>query len=247
MKIHKRMIIEALTSILSVKPDFWPSTKEVFNEIKKDYPDAGWKNFPTRWSTFKKSSKNEYPNMSDPPSVFEINIKELSERLPFYLEKTREIPGEVFTGPSLHFHTRAIEESKKEFLGPTHLEMIYAVLPAWGMHRMGETETKVEVDFKDFKRGILEAKTEDNRDVVKLLHGLNDGKLTILSDEIIIKDIVDLIFSIRVSTSESQIVLHSKILHHILPNLIPPIDRTYSATFMGMGNWPSDKDKNKQK
>jgi hypothetical protein len=35
----------------------------------------------------------------------------------------------------------------------------------------------------------------------------------------------------RVSTSRTQIVAGSKFLHHLLPDLIPPIDRQYTFTF----------------
>ena len=39
------------------------------------------------------------------------------------------------------------------------------------------------------------------------------------------------ITAIRASTSETQIVAGSKTLHHVLPDLIPPIDRQYTFRF----------------
>ncbi|HEY6787604.1 MAG TPA: hypothetical protein VI365_09865, partial [Trebonia sp.] len=39
------------------------------------------------------------------------------------------------------------------------------------------------------------------------------------------------IATIRASTSETQIVAGSKTLHHLLPALIPPIDRQYTSRF----------------
>jgi hypothetical protein len=39
------------------------------------------------------------------------------------------------------------------------------------------------------------------------------------------------ISSIRASTSETQIVAGSKVLYHVLPDLIPPIDRQYTFRF----------------
>jgi hypothetical protein len=39
------------------------------------------------------------------------------------------------------------------------------------------------------------------------------------------------ISSIRASTSETQIVAGTKVLHHVLPDLIPPIDRQYTFRF----------------
>jgi len=35
-----------------------------------------------------------------------------------------------------------------------------------------------------------------------------------------------------VSTSRTQIVASSKFLHHLLPDLIPPIDRQYTFAFL---------------
>lgn len=37
--------------------------------------------------------------------------------------------------------------------------------------------------------------------------------------------------SLRVSTSATRIVAGSKALHHVLPNLVPPIDRQYTFQF----------------
>lgn len=41
----------------------------------------------------------------------------------------------------------------------------------------------------------------------------------------------DVIAALRVSTSGTQIVAGSKWLHHLLPDLIPPIDRQYTFSF----------------
>lgn len=41
--------------------------------------------------------------------------------------------GKKFSGPSLHFHRRALSTTP----GEIKTEMVYAVLVSWGMHRMG--------------------------------------------------------------------------------------------------------------
>jgi hypothetical protein len=41
----------------------------------------------------------------------------------------------------------------------------------------------------------------------------------------------DVITHIKVSTSSTQIVAGSKFLHHLLPDLVPPIDRQYTFSF----------------
>lgn len=52
----------------------------------------------------------------------------------------------------------------------------------------------------------------------------------------------DVIARIKVSTSRTQIVAGSKFLHHVLPDLVPPIDRQYTFNFFtGQKMVPSDR------
>jgi hypothetical protein len=41
----------------------------------------------------------------------------------------------------------------------------------------------------------------------------------------------DVIAHVKVSASQTQIVAGSKFLHHLLPDLVPPMDRQYTFTF----------------
>ena len=45
------------------------------------------------------------------------------------------------------------------------------------------------------------------------------------------QDLINTINEIKLSKANCQIVTGSKALHHILPNLIPPIDRAYTRPF----------------
>ena len=142
-----------------------------------------------------------------------------------YLEMAQNGIVKDFGGPSLYFHQRSLEEQKKSFLQDTHLEMIYATLASWGMHRMGETKTKM-VNFSDFKKSIL-AKQKD-------LESLRNQRLENVSKESVKELIVklnEICFDLKVSVSNSRIVRNTKTLAHILPNLIPPIDRQYTIRF----------------
>ena len=131
---------------------------------------------------------------------------------------------EGFGKPSVYFHQEAIKEATEGvFLGTEHLKMIYAVLVAWGMHRMGDTDTKL-VSFDTFCDNF-------KGEIVKELHGYKGVTLK----EAKTKDIermVELITTLVISESGSRIVCGSKTLHHILPDLVPPIDRAYSIKFM---------------
>ena len=50
-------------------------------------------------------------------------------------------PNESFEGPSLYFSMEALKSCRKDFFGERHIEMVYATLVAWGMHRTGKGES----------------------------------------------------------------------------------------------------------
>lgn len=132
--------------------------------------------------------------------------------------------GSDFGGPSIYFHNRSLEEKNKNFLSDIHIENIYATLVSWGMHRMGNTTTKM-VDFTNFKNSILLQK-----ETLLKLKDLKIGNLEIGIDELI-EQLKNICFSFQVSISNSKIVGNSKTLAHILPDLVPPIDRQYTIRF----------------
>lgn len=137
----------------------------------------------------------------------------------------------AFSGPSLYFHERAIDQRRAHpdaasLLADTQfMEYVYAVLPAWGMHRMGKQRAKV-VDFTlmvDSLRAMAEPiQALWNRSITSV--GVNE-----------VEDVGDLVWNIiaglQVSQSETRIVAGSKALHHVLPDLVPPIDRQYTFRF----------------
>jgi hypothetical protein len=103
------------------------------------------------------------------------------------------------------------------------LELIYAMLTSWGMHRLGPSGAKL-FDFESFCRGI--------RQQSALLEELDSLVITDLEGVDAIADkIWRIVSSARLSASRTQIVAGSKALHHLLPDLVPPIDRTYTIRF----------------
>lgn len=138
---------------------------------------------------------------------------------------------EAFPGPSLYFHLRAIERRRqhptaRSLLDDTRfLEYAYAVLPAWGMHRMGAQAAKVG-DFSHITAALREA--------APALEQLWPLRITALSQheaDKVAATAWEVIAHVKVSTSRTQIVAGSKMLHHLLPDLIPPIDRQYTFRF----------------
>jgi hypothetical protein len=150
---------------------------------------------------------------------FKKNLDCISRDLKRLLDKTPSV-GDDFGGPSVYFHKKALLEQKNNFLGKDHLNMIYAVMPSWGMHRMGSNGAKM-VDYNSFEKEILKNKDE--------LFELNNKDYK----NVDINKVVELITEkVNVSKTKSSLVSSSKVLHHILPNIISPIDRNYSIRFM---------------
>ena len=84
------------------------------------------------------------------------NEDELTGRLRYYYDLSLDVLKE-FGGPSVYFHIQAIKEQEINFLSDRHIEMIYATLASWGMHRMGDPEeTKAKmVEFDIFKQSLF--------------------------------------------------------------------------------------------
>lgn len=136
-----------------------------------------------------------------------------------------------FTGPSLHFHYRAIEHVRKSgsvsaaLADPLTTEYIYATLASWGMHRIGSGGSKLE-DFDRFRESLLA--------VEPALVDLERCRLLDLDDTStrhVTRTLWRAIDQMKVSATQSKLVAGSKTLHHFLPDLIPPIDRQYTVQF----------------
>ena len=93
------------------------------------------------------------------------------------------------------------------------------------MHRMGAQAAKVG-DFSQITAALREA--------APLLERLWPQRITMLGQleaDKVAAAAWEVIAHIKVSTSQTQIVAGSKMLHHLLPDLIPPIDRRYTFRF----------------
>lgn len=128
---------------------------------------------------------------------------------------------ETFRGPSLYFHERALA-TRHNPTSLTHLEYVYATLASWGMHRMGKGGSKMrsfEVlsqSIQTLKGRIAEAQTFDFREMSEI-------KWAILKE---------IFCGVKVMASGTTLVGNSKVMHHMLPNVIPPIDREYTLWFL---------------
>jgi hypothetical protein len=160
------------------------------------------------------------------------NEKELVDNIAFYYAKSLDI-SRSFGGPSIYFHLKAIQFQKCDFMSEYHIEMIYAALASWGMHRMGDpSETKAKmVDFVSFYKSLIE-----KRMVFSELLNLKIDQLN-KNDYCAAIDLLEESYmSLKVSISDSTLVANSKALCHILPDLVPPIDRQYTVRFFTQDN-----------
>lgn len=144
--------------------------------------------------------------------------------------RTFETSG-TFSGPSVYFHDRAIarrrtHSSARSLLADEgFLEYVYAVLTAWGMHRMGPQAAKM-CEFGEFAASLRAAAPQ-----IDDLWPLRIGQLPAGGAADIGWRVWQVIEGLRVSTSRTQLVAGSKTLQHVLPDLVPPVDRRYTFRF----------------
>lgn len=129
-----------------------------------------------------------------------------------------------FGGPSLHFHERALLAAGEE-----KIEMIYAMLVSWGMHRMGGGAQMN--DFDTFRKSMI----KQDQKIAEI------GKKT-AEKGFSYREMEDLFKSIEPMRSTKKLVGHSKVLAHLFPDAVSPIDGEYTLQFvfgMGKKNLPS--------
>jgi hypothetical protein len=105
---------------------------------------------------------------------------------------------------------------------------LYKTLKAWGI---GSQASKLR-PFEDFVTALA-AKSHE----IAELDGISleqDG----LKMDILIWQLWDLILTVDIVGNASKLVACSKTLHHILPDLVVPMDRRYTRVFFG---WPGPK------
>ena len=156
-------------------------------------------------------------------------LAELSANLRHFVSVFEE--AEKFSGPSLYFHLRTLGclqnwgSAAKAILSEDLFDWLYATLASWGMHRMGKGNTKLR-DLQEIKSSVRAQGT-----TIASLQGLSLCDISPSAVGQVGRDLWRLLSSLTVSIAEARIVANSKVLHHLLPRLIPPIDRTYTFNF----------------
>lgn len=148
-----------------------------------------------------------------------------------------------FTESCYFFHNKTIGVLEKNnydyeqiFENDKYFEYLYATLVSWGMDdiRGGAKLEKFEI-FRDSIKNQI--------DIIKNLHELENE---INQNSKKIKDNLSKLFDeLKIMKSNSKLVGVSKALHHILPNLIVPIDRKYTLNFFYIKDFIQQNDKHK--
>lgn len=136
-----------------------------------------------------------------------------------------------FTGPSLYFHERTCRlvlghsRPSLAIADDAVVEGIYATLTAWGMHRMGPKGAKLP-SFDQFSGGLHRVAGRFDELADLHLGTVGPGEVGGVADEL-----WSSIEQLDVSTTSARLVAGTKTIHHLLPNLVPPIDRQYTGQF----------------
>lgn len=164
----------------------------------------------------------------------ESTIAQRTTRLLSSFDRCLEEGTKVFTGPSIHFHLRTVERRRElgsleaAIKDPLYADYVYATVACWGMHRMGPKGAKM-VPFEVFRESLLR-----NADKIQglsslLIQSIPEDRISTVVDEL--WKVIRGDDGIKVSASNSPLVAATKVLHHLIPGLVPPIDRTYTGEF----------------
>ncbi len=139
---------------------------------------------------------------------------------------------ETFRGPSLYFHHRALE-TRRPPGSVTHLECVYATLVSWGMHRMGRGGSKMQ-SFDMFRQSIESLQDNISEAQTFEFRQMNDMKWAVLKE---------IFQGINIMASGTSLVGNSKVMHHMMPNIVAPVDRKYTLQYLrGNTNIKNDLD-----
>jgi len=128
---------------------------------------------------------------------------------------------ERFGGPSLHFHRRALATRSPD-VTERHLEYVYATLASWGMHRMGKGGSKMQ-NFDIFCKSIAPLRER--------IAGAQKFTLPTMTDHAW-NTLREIFCGIKIMSTGTSLIGNSKAMHHMMPNVVPPIDREYTLKYL---------------
>lgn len=158
-------------------------------------------------------------------------VQSLIKKFPFFLKYYTDHYPFTKLG-QLEYHRDTIQRrldlgsAKAVLKDEDFLKSLYRTLQAWGI---GSRASKLK-SFDSFVNALTEITPEIcNLDGIRL-----DQKG--LEIDLVAKKIWNIIDNMQIVNNIATLVPCSKALHHILPNLIVPIDREYTQVFFGWQN-----------
>lgn len=152
-------------------------------------------------------------------TLYDDKIRDLLENADRYHNAYYE--AEVFRGPSLYFHIRSLE-TRNSPNALSHLEYIYATLASWGMHRMGKRGSNMQ-SFAVFYTSI-----ESINDKISTAQQFDLQRMTVEQWTLL----EEIFKGIKIMASRTSLVGNSKVMHHMMPDIVPPIDRKYTLQYL---------------
>lgn len=141
---------------------------------------------------------------------------------------------EFSEGASKHFYNKVLELQRENSLetnlsNEVFYEYLYAALVAWGLERGDQSL----IPFSDFKAQIEEQSEKLlNLEKIEILE--LDGEDT---RKTVVETLSDIYQHLDLKKdTESRIVANSKLLHFLLPDLIPPMDNRYTSKLYSFGD-----------
>jgi len=159
----------------------------------------------------------------------EQNVEELISNFDRYVALFNRL--NMFGGPSVYFHYKTLAQLGKyaypvqALKDETYFDYLYATLASWGLHRMGVGYTKL-TEIDGIKNSFLK-----NEKSIEKIQMLSIEELKVEEIDRVADDIWSIIEHLKVGIGATKIVAGSKALHHLLPNLVPPIDGEYTLKF----------------
>lgn len=127
----------------------------------------------------------------------------------------------VFSGPSLHFHSATMKYAGRRD-EERFYEYIYATLTAWGMHRMGSRGAKMN-SFEKFNDSLSRIMPDIERAMSLDIGNVGDNDWGLLKK---------IFLNVDVMQSRVKMVGNSKVMTHLLPAVVAPIDRQYTLNYL---------------
>ena len=183
-----------------------------------------WLNINNIFTELEGYAKEAASRVSSTESEVKRRIANLIRNLDKYLEAFERLC--PFNNEQAYLHVQTIRLRREcgsvsaSLRNNDFVNHLWRTLISWGVTRGADL-----LPPKKFREKLLEY---ENRISILEDQRIDDEDLSV---EETAKTLWDLINEVRISTADNPIVSGSKMLHHLLPELMPPIDREYTRPF----------------